>query len=84
MRYYIAYTTDGFTQDSRCKDCDNCQMLGIYRAEDFVDAAEQCRASLIGWQQSFDNITIRQLASDEFYISHGIYEDDERLEPYEN
>lgn len=84
MKLYIAYTTDGFTQDSRGKDCDNCQMLGIYIAKDFEDAAAQCRENLIEWQQSFDTITIRPLASDAYYSNYGIFEDDERLEPYED
>lgn len=81
---HIPHTDIPKTKDQRGKDCDNFQMLGVYRAEDFADAAEQCRESLIEWQQSFDAITIRPLSSDNYYITHGIFENDERLEPYDN
>lgn len=83
MKKYIAYTLDGFTQDSRGKESENCQVLGIIEAVSFKDAAEKCRESLIMWQQSFDSITLRELANDAVYNTHGIFEDDERLEPYD-
>lgn len=84
MKHYIVFSLDGFTQDTRGKESENCQMLGVYEAESPEDAAEKCREKLIMWQQSFDDLTIMELSNDKRYHSHGIYEDDERLEPYDN
>lgn len=40
MAEYIIYTTEGFTQDPNGNDIENCQMLGIAKGKDKVEAKE--------------------------------------------
>lgn len=80
MKKYIVITTDGFTEDMRGIECENCQMLGIYEAESIDEAAEKCRENLIMWNQAFGNLSIYELGEESAKWVDGIYEDDERLE----
>ncbi len=38
MKEYIIYTTEGFTQDPNGNDIENCQMLGIAKGKDKMEA----------------------------------------------
>lgn len=40
MNEYIIYTTEGFTQDPNGNDIGNCQMLGIAKGKDKVEAKD--------------------------------------------
>ncbi|MBQ6062326.1 MAG: hypothetical protein IJK42_11930 [Prevotella sp.] len=40
MSEYIIYTTEGFTQDPNGNDIENCQMFGIAKGKDKVEAKE--------------------------------------------
>lgn len=40
MENFIFYTTEGFTQDPNGNDIENCQMLGIAKGKDKVEAKE--------------------------------------------
>lgn len=40
MADFIFYTTEGFTQDPNGNDIENCQMLGIAKGEDKVEAKD--------------------------------------------
>lgn len=40
MKEYIIYTTEGFTQDPNGNDIENCQVLGIAKGNDKVEAKD--------------------------------------------
>ena len=40
MADFIFYTTEGFTQDPNGNDIENCQMLGIAKGKDKVEAKD--------------------------------------------
>lgn len=40
MEDYIFYTTEGFTQAPNGNDIENCQMLGIAKGKDKVEAKD--------------------------------------------
>ena len=68
MAEFIIYTTEGFTQDTNGNDIENCQMLGIAKGKDKLEAKDNLLKDN-PWiiETGFDKseFIIRQLMTDE-------------------
>ena len=38
MKRYVFYTTDGYSQDSKLKETENCQIIGFSQGKDVMEA----------------------------------------------
>lgn len=66
MADFIFYTTEGFTQDPNGNDIENCQMLGIAKGKDKVEAKDNLLKDnpwIIEAGFAPTDIIIRQLAT---------------------
>lgn len=65
MKKYIFYTTEGFTQDSKNNDVENCQIVDWAEGENPKDAFQNLKKENQFLKQvSFDNIICQELASE--------------------
>lgn len=62
MKNYIVLTLAGFTQDENGEDCENMQVLGIYRAKNEAEARFKAHIEYAGMFPSTDEYRVYKLA----------------------
>lgn len=65
MKKYIFYTTEGFTQDSKNNDIENCQIIDWVEGKNSKDAFQNFKKENQFLKQvNFDNVMCQELANE--------------------